>query len=281
LGNNQPLFDQREGDVNCVPDGKESTEAVGRETIDLKVGGGHDSAVRPESRKRPRDKSGSTTAGEGMDIFSRKALLGRAAVVAGGIALAGPAGAQASRLLAAEAQPPTALTVGEMSTLTAVLHRLFPKDELGVGAVQAGVPRYIDSSLANAYAADLPVYKSLLALFDTAAKSIGAKSFSDLSAGKQISLLKDVEAGKAAGVPPAQAKSAAGEFQLLLEHMREGLFADPMYGGNAGESGWKLIGFPGVKLVWTGEEQSVGAKVVPTNVTASTLGGRPYHGRAA
>jgi gluconate 2-dehydrogenase gamma chain len=30
--------------------------------------------------------------------------------------------------------------------------------------------------------------------------------------------------------------------------MREGIFGDPMYGGNAGKAGWELIGFPGVKL---------------------------------
>jgi gluconate 2-dehydrogenase gamma chain len=29
----------------------------------------------------------------------------------------------------------------------------------------------------------------------------------------------------------------------------EGMFADPMYGGNKNKAGWKLIGFPGVIAV--------------------------------
>ena len=35
-------------------------------------------------------------------------------------------------------------------------------------------------------------------------------------------------------------------FDLLWRNTEEGYFADPIYGGNRGKVGWKLIGFPGV-----------------------------------
>ena len=33
-------------------------------------------------------------------------------------------------------------------------------------------------------------------------------------------------------------------FQLLRTHTIEGMFSDPMHGGNAGLIGWQLIGYP-------------------------------------
>ena len=35
---------------------------------------------------------------------------------------------------------------------------------------------------------------------------------------------------------------------MLLEHTREGMFSDPIYGGNVNFAGWDLIGYPGIKL---------------------------------
>jgi hypothetical protein len=34
-------------------------------------------------------------------------------------------------------------------------------------------------------------------------------------------------------------------FSLFYENVKEGLFADPSYGGNRGVEGWKLIRYPG------------------------------------
>ena len=39
-------------------------------------------------------------------------------------------------------------------------------------------------------------------------------------------------------------------FTLLRRHTIEGMFCDPMHGGNAGLVGWKLIGFPGPYMSW-------------------------------
>ena len=38
-------------------------------------------------------------------------------------------------------------------------------------------------------------------------------------------------------------------FGMLYQNVMEGMFADPIYGGNRNKAGWKLIGFPGVIAV--------------------------------
>jgi hypothetical protein len=214
--------------------------------------------------------------------LTRRRFLGRGVAVAGGVTLLSGAGANASTLARAAAKAaaykPVALTNAEMATLKSVLDALFPADSVGPGALEIGVPVYIDRALVGSYKPLLPVYQGLLPLFDKAAASMGAASFSALSAAQQTTLLGQFEAGKAPGVSAAAASAAAGSFQLLLEHMREGLFADPMYGGNRNRAGWKLIGYPDIKITWTASQQKVGAHVNPSGKTAKSYGGKPYNG---
>jgi gluconate 2-dehydrogenase gamma chain len=48
----------------------------------------------------------------------------------------------------------------------------------------------------------------------------------------------------------------------LLAITMEGFFADPVYGGNRGKAGWKLLGYPGLPATY--------AQAVKTHK------GRPY-----
>ena len=41
--------------------------------------------------------------------------------------------------------------------------------------------------------------------------------------------------------------SARGSVNTIRTHTIEGMFADPIYGGNKDFAGWKLIGFPGAQ----------------------------------
>ena len=43
----------------------------------------------------------------------------------------------------------------------------------------------------------------------------------------------------------------AGVLQHLRTHTMEGMFADPVYGGNKDFAGWRLVGFPGAQPVFT------------------------------
>lgn len=167
-----------------------------------------------------------------------------------------------------EAAGPVALMSGELTTLRAILARLLPHDALGPGAVEAGVDVYIDRALAGAYADLLPAYRQSLAAIDKGATAMGAASFAALSPAQRDALLKKVEAGKLAGVTPQF-------FATLLEHTREGMFGDPMYGGNRNYVGWDLVGYPGVKLVWTAQEQAIGTKIAPAHTSDASFGGHP------
>jgi gluconate 2-dehydrogenase gamma chain len=216
-------------------------------------------------------------------LLSRKTFLGRTAVAAGSVALAGASQANASQLVATAkrlriAHTPVALTTAELATLQAVLGQLFPNGHPGPGAVEMGVDVYIDRSLAGSYKSLLPVYQALLPMFDKAAVTLGAASFAALSSTRQIKVLQQFEAGHAPGASGTDATGAAGSFQLLLEHMREGLFGDPMYGGNRNRAGWKLIGYPDIKITWTAADQKPGTALKPTGKTARSYGGKPYDG---
>jgi gluconate 2-dehydrogenase gamma chain len=210
------------------------------------------------------------------DLLSRRGFLSQGAVLVGGVTLLASPSAQASTLArsAREAAAPGALSSSQVATLKAALARLLPKDELGPGAVEMGVHTYINGALKVAYRAQLPIYRSLLATLDKVATGKGGKSFATLPAAKQDAVLAAVEAGKSGG------PQAAGAFQVLLEHMREGAFADPMYGGNASGTGWKLIGYPGIQLVALAKNQEIGTKVEPTHKTARSYGGKPFNGPA-
>src|SRR5690606_26276756 len=63
---------------------------------------------------------------------------------------------------------PQALTDAEIATLTAATGRLIPTDDLGPGAIEAGVFIYIDRLLAGQGAETLPMYQDGLAALDAA-----------------------------------------------------------------------------------------------------------------
>src|SRR5436309_209964 len=69
-----------------------------------------------------------------------------------------------------------------------------------------------------------------------------------LSAARQDEVISALEQGKATGFswPSAQAF-----FNTLRTHTIEGMFADPVYGGNKDFAGWRLVGFPGAHPAFT------------------------------
>lgn len=157
---------------------------------------------------------------------------------------------------------PVALTDAELTALKAAVDRIIPADDLGPGAVETGVHVYIDQALIGRKAASLSNYKSGLAALDTAAGG----GFASVDPDKQDAILTDAEAGKLAGGPE-------GFFAMLLQDTREGMFCDPIHGGNANFAGWDLIGYPGIKLVWTEEDQALNATPTPAHVSVAKYGG--------
>jgi gluconate 2-dehydrogenase gamma chain len=100
-------------------------------------------------------------------------------------------------------------------------------------------------------------YRNGLAQLDADTRAKHGKVFADLDAAAQDAILTDLEAGK-----PATMKepAAAAFFKLLQSDTNDGMFADPIYGGNRDLAGWRLIGYPGAQRGWTPQELKHGPR---------------------
>jgi gluconate 2-dehydrogenase gamma chain len=74
-------------------------------------------------------------------------------------------------------------------------------------------------------------------------------------------VLADMEANKATGFTP----SSKTFFALLREHTLQGMFSDPVYGGNKNFAGWDLLGYPGVRMPVPAADQRIGVTVKPAH----------------
>ncbi|HTE60425.1 MAG TPA: gluconate 2-dehydrogenase subunit 3 family protein, partial [Solirubrobacteraceae bacterium] len=139
---------------------------------------------------------------------------------------------------------PEVLSEDHAQTLDAALARLIPSDDTGAGAREAKVWRFIDRSLGADNKMLKPVYEQGLSALAELAQGEHGKSFRELSGDEQDALLQRVEGDEADGFEPG----SAAFFGMLWEHALEGMFGDPLYGGNDKFVGWDLIGFTGIKL---------------------------------
>ena len=193
------------------------------------------------------------------DKWSRREMLRRGVVLSGIATIPPSLLAQAGR-----SEPYVNLTATEATTLEAVVARLIPSDANGPGALEAGAVRYIDGALGDALAAQRPAYAAGLAALEAYARSTAGRSFATLDPERQDALLTDLEQNRAAGFNGG----SAAFFELLLGHTLEGTFGDPHYGGNQRYIGWELVGYPGLRLAVTAEQQRMNAVLEPTHSSA-------------
>ena len=157
------------------------------------------------------------------------------------------------------------LTAEEGALLEAVVARIIPTDANGPGAAEARAAQYIDRALAGAIAGTRKAYAAGLAALERYAQSSRRAPFVELSAMDQDSVLIDVEKGVATFFTEP---TSPAFFAMVRAHTMQGTFGDPFYGGNANFVGWDLIGYPGLRLAVTADEQRLGAKLVPTHRSA-------------
>jgi gluconate 2-dehydrogenase gamma chain len=136
-------------------------------------------------------------------------------------------------------------------TIAALTERLMPGAPGKPGAIDAGVTNYIDLALSGPYEYQQYFYRCGLAQLDAHCKQAYGKAFRNLSADQQDETIAALQQGKAAEFvwPTAQAF-----FITVRTHTMEGMFADPIYGGNRNFAGWRLVGFPGAQPVYTPED---------------------------
>jgi gluconate 2-dehydrogenase gamma chain len=207
----------------------------------------------------PMDEKPGVQGGNGV---SRRVVLKQ-------VGLAGAAVAIPARALEPETdqagQSFETLTPFEGALLEAVVARIIPTDASGPGAREARAARYIDRALGGALAGSRKAYADGLAALDRYSRSSRRAPFVDLSAYDQDSVLIDVETGAATGFSNP---SAPAFFGMVRTHTLQGTFGDPHYGGNANFVGWDFLGYPGLRLAVTADEQRLGAKLTPTHRSA-------------
>ena len=132
----------------------------------------------------------------------------------------------------------------DAATVAAFVERLMPGAPGKPGARDADVLNYIDLALAGAYADLQEFYRHGLAQLEAHCRATYNQSFAALKPGQQDETIAALESGKATDFtwPTAQ-----GFFNTLRTHTMEGMFADPIYGGNKDFAGWRLVGFPGAQ----------------------------------
>ncbi len=101
-------------------------------------------------------------------------------------------------------------------------------------------------------AAITPWIGSCLEGLSAAAERLHGRPFTGLGDAEQDAVLGLLERGEIAEVA-----DGAGFFNLVHHLMLEGAFGDPRHGGNREMAGWELLGFPGLRLEVTAEEQEL------------------------
>ena len=190
-------------------------------------------------------------------LVSRRDVLKRVGVASAAAAVPIDALAQATR------EPFETLTAAEGATLEAIAARLIPTDANGPGAAEARAARYIDRALGGFLAPFLVAYRGGLSGIESYARTTKGAPFTQLSAQDQDAVLTEMESNSAKGFP------AAGVFfNVVLSHTIQGTFCDPFYGGNANFVGWDLIGYPGIRLTASANDQRMDVAPAPTHMSA-------------
>jgi gluconate 2-dehydrogenase gamma chain len=155
----------------------------------------------------------------------------------------------------------------EVAFIEAAVARLIPDDPVGPGAVEAGVPFFLDRQLAGPFGrgdhfylggpwkkgtpeqgyqlrfSPAQLYRAAIAAIDRyVAVHLGRPAFARLDTTSQDQFLRDLEGGSIQLEDGVEAKPF---FAMLLQNTKEGYFSDPIYGGNRDMAAWKMIGFPG------------------------------------
>ncbi len=203
----------------------------------------------------------------------RRAFLGGAGMAGAAAALApvapAPAQAPAPEPTPATSQPAgyTFLQPQEAVFIEAVVDHMIPADELTPRGSEIGLATYIDRALAGSWGKgdrlymqgpwqrgtanqgyQLPLtpaalYRAAIAGCDAYCVNTYKQTFAKCTAEQKEAFLRELSGGKitlAGGLP------GRTFFGVLYQNVMEGMFSDPIYGGNKDKIGWKMIGFPGV-----------------------------------
>jgi gluconate 2-dehydrogenase gamma chain len=211
-----------------------------------------------------------TDKGLGRRDFLKSAVAGGAAAATTGAAMLPEANAAQSQAAAPVAQGYSFLNIEEAAFVETLVDHMIPADELTPKGTDMGLAIYVDRALASAWGKgdrlymqgpwklgvpaqgyQLPLTPSQLYRAGIEAtnvhctKSYG-KTFDKLSEPQCEEVLVGLSRGTiafASGLP------VRDFWTTLYQTVMEGMFSDPIYGGNRNKAGWKMLGFPGAIAV--------------------------------
>jgi gluconate 2-dehydrogenase gamma chain len=165
----------------------------------------------------------------------------------------------------------------EALIVAAAAARIFPTDDSGPGASEAGVVIYIDRQLAGPYGRDGHRYTQ-----EPFEDGVPEQGYQGKATPREIYRDGIAALGADFDKLPTDAQDAKLRrmedsyfFTLLRQHTIEGMFCDPMHGGNAGLVGWQLIGYPGPYMSWAQEiDQHFGKAFRPKPKSLADVLGR-------
>jgi gluconate 2-dehydrogenase gamma chain len=203
--------------------------------------------------------------------FLKTAVAGTA--VAAATTLPQPAGAQQGAPAAAPASTSTAyayLNIEEQAFVEALVDHMVPADALSPKGTDIGINIFIDRALASGWGKgdrlymqgpwklgtanqgyQLPLtpaqlYRAGIPAANAHCVKTYGKAFDKITEAQREEFLMAWRAGKVAfegGLP------ARVFFNMLYQNVMQGMFSDPIHGGNRNKAGWNLIGFPGIIAV--------------------------------
>src|SRR5690606_7453318 len=160
--------------------------------------------------------------------------------------------------------------------LSQATERIFPEDENGPGAIGLGVPYYIDHQLAGKWGINAKMYMQgpfyegtpeqgyqtqlkrheIVDLGLEAIEKYSQSEFKDrfvsLEGEQQDEVLKALESDKVE-IPGIKSSFF---FEMLRQATLEGVYADPLYGGNKDKQGWVMKEYPGVLMTYAEHVES-------------------------
>jgi len=213
-----------------------------------------------------------------MTDFGRRDFLKGA--VAGSVATSAPLVAEAQAQTPAPAIPSAAaapavpgyafLNLEEAAFVETLVDHMVPADELTPKGTDIGIHIYIDRALAGAWGNgdrlymqgpwklgvpsqgyQLPLtpaqlYRAGIEATNAYCRKTYGKTFDRLTEQQREEVLVGLSSAKITfdnGLP------VRPFWAMLYQTVMEGMFSDPIYGGNRNKAGWKLIGFPGAIAV--------------------------------
>jgi gluconate 2-dehydrogenase gamma chain len=162
------------------------------------------------------------------------------------------------------------LNLEEAAFVEALVDHMVPADALTPKGTDIGINIYIDRALASGWGKgdrlymqgpwkrgapsqgyQLPLtpaqlYRAGIAATNAHCRKTYGKPFDRLDEKQREEVLVGLSTGKVTfdDGPPARTF-----WTTLYQTVMEGMFSDPIYGGNRNKAGWRLIGFPGVIAV--------------------------------